>query len=237
MKKYTIIFVIIAVISSFLYSCHRIVNNCKTSTEPEAKDILARAQDNVFSYPAGFYVEETPTAETCFNYCGCANSVTEADAYFDYSNTVNARNYTVLSERETNKYYERTWNITPSFRERTFKCSYFEWDCYTGMPTLKSVTSAGVKEFSEYWLLNEQCYPDYTYNVNDILSSEINEDATNYISTIEYFYFFHAVDWDMCDGANVDELVTAVNKTGGTVTMRVNKFIKSYYTGSGFGSM
>ncbi len=234
MKKLLIILAALAMIfSSGCWSCRKNNNNCKRSIAPEANTLISNAQSGNFLYPAGFYIDTTPPVSTCYYYSFvCASTTVQADAIFDYSNTVNAWGYTSYSERATSMYYERDWNANPVFQQRVYNCSYYD----PSTRVLQSVTStAAVKEFAEYWLLNENCsgYGPVSYpgEVKDIYSSDVTQTAGAYTSDIKYYYYQPSVDWGICSAVIMNEAICTVSTTDGTVTWQCNS-VNSYETGN-----
>jgi hypothetical protein len=200
--------------------------------------MISQSKDNVFSYPAGFYTDTTPAAKVWVwnTICECANSLAEADALFDYTNTVNARNAVMVSEHETAKYYERIWYSGKN--ERIYKCGFTGFQNNGGIMSLimPAVNPANVKEFAEFWILNSDTYQCYsyppTYGIADILSSAVTDSAGEITSDIYYLSFTPGADWCLCDYASTNTITTHVSKLDGLVTFTMGQ--ETYYpTGTG----
>jgi hypothetical protein len=237
MKRLFILLPMLIITLLAFYGCHRPgCKPCKASTEPEAQQIISNASDDILTYPVGFYFDATPTSGTCWYYDNmCVSTPAEANAYFDFINTSNARNYSVLSDRETDKYYERTWDKNPPLADRIFKCTYIGFDLQdlTMIYTLKTVTNSSVKEFAEFWMFHQYCLNEYhTYDtIRDILSSTMAEDTDSYISSITYTTYFNGGDWCMCETATAYEQITKVNKSTGVITWETPALLRYYYSG------
>ena len=232
MKKYSILLATIFLLFAGS-SCATRCGNCEKSYDPETNSMLQAVMNTNSTYPADFYVNTSPLAASLATVdCGCANSVSEADAYFDYTNTQNARNYTPLSETETAKYYERVWTASPgTFIERLHKCAYLNMDCISGAMYMASTPTAdSVKEFAEYWFFNGTSIAWEIKNdtVFHIISSNVVEYSDHFESTVRFVYY-QKPSTNTCEGA--------VEVTGTILILKSDNSITGFSYGYGPGKM
>ena len=204
---------------------------------------MAKAYDNTYSGPEGFFVDERAgttrsytlhhVKDTSVSYELCSDDYNEAAAWESADNESRSVNGVYVDSYENDRYFEfirelaspnGIGNITdptsPGF-SRIFKCGYVNRDDvdrnlrdgYAGTLNLKPLSEEAVRTFVEYMWQFTFFWPAQ----KAVLESFSNERPDNYRHTL-MLSFLTNQGFDKCDLVEVVDWVFTVDKDNGHVT-------------------
>lgn len=208
--------------------------------EPQiSDDELIKFAYSIEKYPSDFYKEDLANGSIYYENTVsikplhqresiwvqlCTNSIETAREWSDSSSKYSAYYRDLVSERETEKYYEfrRVYSIHPNelILSRVHKCSYLDRSMYDffkkegiiGIFTKNNFAKNDVKELIEYiWFVEH-------YEIGGkVYQSTIKENRTEYIHSIYEIRITYG-DWDMKDAISLIKNTFYVDKTSGKIT-------------------